>query len=105
MLKPETYEELATYLEQEGRFVFLFTADWCPDCQFLYPFLPDLEADNPSFTFVQVDRDGFMPLAQKWNIFGIPSLIVVENGQEIGRLVNKLRKTKEEINNFLAGLQ
>lgn len=30
MLKPETYEELAAYLEQDGRFVFLFTADWCP---------------------------------------------------------------------------
>ncbi|WP_165212189.1 thioredoxin family protein [Streptococcus tangpeifui] len=104
MLKPETYEELAAYLEQDGRLVFLFTADWCPDCQFLYPFLDELEADNPHVTFVQVDRDAFMPLAQKWDIFGIPSLIVVENGQEIGRLVNKLRKTKQEINSFLAGL-
>ncbi|MGT2929967.1 thioredoxin family protein [Streptococcus dentasini] len=105
MLKPETYEELAAYLEQDGRFVFLFTADWCPDCQFLYPFLDELEADNPHVTFVQVDRDAFMPLAQKWDIFGIPSLIVIENGQEIGRLVNKLRKTKEEINQFLASFK
>ncbi|AWN19660.1 thioredoxin family protein [Streptococcus sobrinus] len=105
MLKPDTYEELATYLEREGRIVFLFTADWCPDCQFLYPFLDELEANNPSLTFVQVDRDDFMLLAQKWDIFGIPSLIVVENGREIGRLVNKRRKTKEEINRFLAGLE
>lgn len=105
MLKPENYEELAAYLEEKGRFVFLFTADWCPDCQFLYPFLDELEADNPHVIFVQVDRDAFMPLAQKWDIFGIPSLIVIENGREIGRLVNKLRKTKEEINQFLASFK
>lgn len=43
-----------------------------------------------------------MAVAQEWNIFGIPSFVVIENGQERGRLVNKLRKTKAEINQFLA---
>lgn len=45
-----------------------------------------------------------MPLAQEWAILGIPSLVVLENGQEIGRFVDKNRKTKEEIMNFLSGL-
>lgn len=105
MIKPQSLEELAGYVEKEGKLVFLFTADWCPDCQFIYPFLPEIEAENPEFTFVQVDRDDYMPVAQQWDIFGIPSLVVLENSQEIGRLVNKLRKTKEEINQFLAGLK
>ena len=34
------------------------------------------------------------------NIFGIPSFVVTQKGQELGRLVNKARKTKEEINAF-----
>ncbi len=37
-----------------------------------------------------------------WNIFGIPSFVVTQKGQELGRLVNKARKTKEEINAFLS---
>ena len=43
-----------------------------------------------------------MALAQTCNIFGIPSFVVTQKGQELGRLVNKARKTKEEINAFLA---
>ena len=43
-----------------------------------------------------------MALAQTWNIFGIPSFVVTQKGQELGRLVNKSRKTKEEITAFLA---
>ena len=35
------------------------------------------------------------------NDFGIPSFIVSENGREVDRLVNKARKTKEEVENFI----
>ena len=55
-------------------------------------------------TFVRVNRDDYMALAQMWNIFGIPSFVVTQNGQELGRLVNKARKTKEEITAFLETL-
>ena len=51
-----------------------------------------------------VNRDDYMEVAKKWNIYGIPSLVVLENGQEIGRFVNRERKTKMQINEFLAQL-
>ena len=35
------------------------------------------------------------------DIFGIPSFLVFENGEEKGRFVSKDRKTKEEIESFL----
>jgi len=102
MIRPESYEEIAELIEKEDKLVLFFSANWCSDCQFIYPVMPEIEAENPNMTFVQVDRDAFMDLAQEWNIFGIPSFIVIEKGQEVGRLVNKLRKTKAEINTFLA---
>ena len=70
------------------------TADWCPDCQFIYPVMPEIEALHPDMTFVRVNRDDYMALAQTWNIFGIPSFVVTQNGQELGRLVNKARKNQ-----------
>ncbi|MGT2907951.1 thioredoxin family protein [Streptococcus dentiloxodontae] len=105
MISPKSYEEIASYIEKPEKTVFFFTADWCPDCQFIYPALPEIETENPDFTFIRINRDDFMAMAKQWNIFGIPSFVVIENGQELGRLVNKLRKSKEEINSFLAGLK
>ena len=99
MIIPESIEELATYVHSENKVVFFFTADWCGDCRFIQPALADIEAENPNFTFVQVDRD-----AKSWDVYGIPSLVVLEKGQEIGRLVNRNRKTKMEINDFLETL-
>lgn len=105
MKTPKTYEELAALVEASGKTVLFFTADWCPDCQFIYPVMPTIEEEYPDFTFVRVDRDDFMDLAQKWNIFGIPSFVVLKDGQEIGRFVDKNRKTKAEIANFLQNLK
>ena len=45
-----------------------------------------------------------MEVAKKWDVYGIPSLVVLENGQEFGRFVNRERKTKTQINEFLAQL-
>ena len=104
MMIPATIEELATLVNREGKTVFLFTADWCGDCRFLKPLLPEIEAENPDFTFVEVNRDDYMEVAKKWDVYGIPSLVVLENGQEIDRFVNRDRKTKMQINEFLAQL-
>lgn len=105
MIVPSTYEELAGLIENEDKLVLFFTADWCSDCQFIYPVMPDIEAEHTNMTFVRVNRDQFIEVAQKWDIFGIPSFVVIEKGQEVGRLVNKMRKTKTEIMHFLAAYQ
>ena len=104
MIQPQSMEELASCVEHKGKTVFFFTADWCGDCRFIKPFLPEIETENPDFTFVEVDRDQYMAVAQKWDVYGIPSLVVVEDGREIGRYVNRDRKTKSQINDFLANL-
>lgn len=91
-------------LKNNGLTAFLFTADWCPDCHFLDPFLPEIENHFPDFTFVSVDRDQFLDLCRDLNVFGIPSFIIYKDGKEIGRLVNKNRKTKEEVEEFLSTL-
>ena len=101
MITPHSFEEIASYIEQEGKKVFVFSAD----CRYLQPFLPEIEAENPEFTFILVDRDAYMELAKVWNVYGIPSLVVLEKDKEIGRFVNRDRKTKAQITTFLAGLK
>lgn len=102
MKRPETVQALAELLEQEPSSLLFFTADWCPDCRFVYPFMAAIEADYPELTFIWLDRDRFMALAQQWAILGIPSFVVVENSREVARFVSKERKTEAEIRAFLS---
>ena len=105
MITPNSLEEIASYVEQEGKKGFVFSADWCGDCRYLKPFLPEIEAEYPEFTFILIDRDAYMDLAKVWDVYGIPSLVVLEKDKEIGRFVNRDRKTKAQITAFLAGLK
>lgn len=103
MIVPKNLEELAGYVEK-GNNVFFFTADWCGDCNYIKPKMAEIEADFAEYLFIEVDRDKYIDVAAEWNIFGIPSLVVLKDGKEQGRLVNKNRKTKEEIEEFLEGV-
>lgn len=103
MIIPKFLEELAGYVEK-GNNVFFFTAGWCGDCQFIKPQMPEIEADFPEWQFIEVDRDQYIDVAAEWNIFGIPSFVVIKDGSEQGRLVNKARKTKAEIETFISSV-
>ena len=100
----ELTEDQLKEITKEGRTVLEFSADWCPDCKFLAPFMPEIEKDFPDAKFYEIDRDGSIDIAKKLMIMGIPSFVVYQDGKEIGRLVNKDRKTKDEVENFLRSL-
>ena len=103
MKKIETaaqYEEV----KKTKKAMFVFSADWCPDCRFIQPFLPEIEQTFSEYEFYYVDRDHLPEVCQQENVFGIPSFIAYDNGKELGRFVSKDRKTKEEIERFIRSL-
>ena len=100
----ETVEQF-NELRNNGKHIFMFSADWCGDCRFIDPFLPDIEANYNEYTFVHIDRDQFIDLCVELNVFGIPSFIAFDEGRELGRFVSKDRKTQEDIEQFINGLK
>lgn len=56
-------------------------------------------------TFVRVNRDDYMALAQTWNIFGIPSFVVTQKGQELIVWSIKLVKPKKKSMPFVGDLK
>ncbi|MFR0579454.1 thioredoxin family protein [Limosilactobacillus mucosae] len=96
-------QRLQEYLK--GQVVLMFTADWCPDCQFIKPAMPEVEKDFADFKFYAVDRDENLDLATELNVMGIPSFIAYRDGEEIGRFVSKDRKTKQQVEDFLSNLK
>ncbi|MNI62667.1 Thioredoxin-like protein YtpP [compost metagenome] len=82
--------------------VAVFKADWCSDCKFIDPFMPDVEEQyKDKLTLVEVDVDAVGDVSQEQNILGIPSFVAYSDGRELVRFVNKLRKSRDEIENFL----
>ncbi len=85
--------------------IILFSTTWCPDCAFIKPFIGDVAKSNPEFKYYQIDRDEMPELCKELDIMGIPSFVAYENGQEKGRFVSKLRKTRQEIEDFIASVK
>lgn len=102
---PQLKEDQLIETIGNGKVVLFFTADWCPDCRFIKPAMPEIEQDFSNYTFYEVDRDENIDLAAELNVFGIPSFIIYDNGKEIGRFVNKDRKTKQQVEDFLNNLK
>ncbi|MEK4968888.1 thioredoxin family protein [Cytobacillus sp. FSL R7-0696] len=96
----EEYEQL----KENGKYILMFSAQWCGDCRFIEPFMPEVADKYKEFTFIYVDRDEFIDLCVELDIFGIPSFVAIENGKELGRFVSKDRKTQDEIEQFIAAL-
>jgi thiol-disulfide isomerase/thioredoxin len=99
MIKLTSVEQLETL--KEGKCILLFSANWCPDCRAIEHFLPEIETLYPEYPLIYVDRDEFIDVCIDLDITGIPSLIVYDQNVKKGSFVSKLRKTKQEIIDFL----
>lgn len=102
MKKLETEQQFNDMIAQEKPTIAVFKATWCKDCHFIEPFMPEVEKQyEDQINFIEVDRDQFPDLCDKYNVLGIPSFIAFKENQELVRFVSKLQKTRTEIEQFI----
>ena len=81
-----------------------FWAPWCGPCKVIAPVLNDIAENEQNITVAKVNVDHQQPLANKFKVRNIPTLILFKNGIEIHRFVGV--KTKrvimKEVNAVLA---
>ncbi len=104
LIKITTLEEFEK-ASHSSNAMMVFSTTWCPDCHFLKTYIADLVEDNKEWTFYYIDRDELVDLCIDLEIMGIPSFVAYDNGNEVGRFVNKLRKTREEVQEFINNLK
>lgn len=73
-------------LSNEGKVLVDFWAPWCAPCRMLSPVIEELaeELTNIKIGKVNVDEEG--ELAQRYNIYSIPTIIIFENGKPIKQI-------------------
>ena len=78
--------------------IFYFTAPWCQPCQVLGPIMDQVAGQIP---VEKVNIDYEMDRACTVNVSSVPTVILVENGQEVRRFVGA--RSYEQVMQFING--
>ena len=71
-----------------------FNADWCGPCKMLKPIVEEISEERKDIKVVSVNIDDEEDLAENYEVFSIPCVIVFKNGQEIARSVGLKPKSE-----------
>ena len=91
-------------LKSELPVVVDFWAEWCGPCVSLGPIFEETAKDYSGKTvFAKVNVDEENELAGKYEVKGIPCIIIFSKGREIGRITGFIKKEhlKAEIDEML----
>ncbi|WP_341215613.1 thioredoxin [uncultured Wocania sp.] len=70
-----------------------FYADWCGPCKMLTPILKEVKDElADSIKIVKIDVDKNQTLASKYQVRGVPTMILFINGKQVWRQSGVLQK-------------
>jgi thioredoxin 1 len=97
----------AEVLESDLPVLVDFWASWCPPCKMLEPVIRDLAQElKDSVNIAQINIDRHPAIAAKYNITGVPTIIIFNKGAEACRcagaqskrqLLGMIKNAKERV--------
>jgi thiol-disulfide isomerase/thioredoxin len=88
---------------ESGRVVVEVYANWCPDCRRIEGHLmPWAERFADRFAIYRVNRDDVPAVADRYEVMGIPSFLVFQDGELQARLLSRDAKSAKQVEDFLA---
>ncbi|MFN8285088.1 MAG: thioredoxin [Chitinophagales bacterium] len=79
-------KSFSDYIHQNKPVLVDFYAEWCGPCRVMHPILEELKQKmNDDITVLKINVDKNARVASKYQIQGVPTLILFKNGQAMWR--------------------
>ena len=88
-------------LKSEKPVLIDFFATWCGPCKILSPIVEEAAKEKENVKFVKIDIDKTEDIAMQYQVMSIPTLVLIQNGEEKDRVVGIL--DKNQILDFIEG--
>lgn len=86
-----------------GKVIIEVYANWCPDCKRIEAKLPEWAKEyEQQFTLLRCNRDEVPDVAERYEVMGIPSFLVFEDGELKNRLFSRDAKSAKQVEDFLS---
>jgi thioredoxin 1 len=90
--KENFQEEVINY---KGKVLVDFWAPWCGPCMMLSPVLDEISSElKDKFKLAKINVDEQNELSSQYNVSGIPTVLIFENGQLKDTLIGFRQKTE-----------
>ncbi|MCM1002865.1 MAG: thioredoxin [Candidatus Gastranaerophilales bacterium] len=81
-------------ISHNGVIVVDFFANWCGPCRKLGPILEEVEQELSSkVKFAKINTDDNLEMAKKYQVSGLPTLMVFKDGEAVERMVGLMPKS------------
>lgn len=64
-----------------------FFASWCGPCRMVSPIVDEIADERSDIKVVKINVDDEPELASRFGVMSIPTLVVLQNGRELNRLM------------------
>ncbi|MFD1067105.1 thioredoxin family protein [Oceanobacillus locisalsi] len=88
-------------IQSEKPVIIKFFADWCPDCKRMDMFIGEVMEEFAGNDWYEINSDEVSGLAEKYEVMGIPSILLFQNGEKIAHQHSADTKTPESVTDFL----
>ncbi|KPH75650.1 thioredoxin family protein [Oceanobacillus caeni] len=97
----QTKEKFNEVIQSSEPVIVKFFADWCPDCKRMDMFIGGILEEFNNYKWYEVNTDEIEGIAQEYEVMGIPSILIFQNGEKLAHQHSAYTKTPESVTEFL----